>query len=183
MLGNFQERSYIVVWTLQSQKPYRKKFFCVKLFKHIDLNKFRLCGRLFHSLRNLNYPLPSGLNLQFTFYKARNQLLIDVKNASAGEDYKIEIAYLELYIPKVIISESVYNAIEHKLSNKCLLRYHFDRIGKYFGILLRRLLSTTDVSSQILTGGVFQWESASLFNVDQVPPKFIIAVSKLIRAR
>ena len=63
-----------------------------------------------------------------------------MKNASAGEEYKIEIAYLELYIPKVIISESVYNAIEHKLSNKCLLRYHFDRIGIYFGRQSRILL-------------------------------------------
>ena len=35
---------------------------------------------------------------------------------------------MELYIRKIIINESVYNAIEAKLASKQLMKYNFNRV-------------------------------------------------------
>ena len=63
---------------------------------------------------------------QFTFYKAADKLLVDAKEET--ESFKIKLIYMELYIRKIIINESIYNAIEVKLANKELLKYNFNRV-------------------------------------------------------
>ena len=77
--------------------------------------------------------------MQFTFYKAADKLLVNAKQNA--DTFKIKIVYMELYIRKIIINESVYSAIEARLAQKQLLKYNFNRI---------------DVSAHIVQGKLFQ---------------------------
>ena len=84
--------------------------------------------------------------------------------------------YMELYIRKIIINESVYNSIEAKLASKALLRYHFNRVDVTTHIVQGKCeLYICNIPKLCFAkGGILHWESSSLFNPDQVPPKILI---------
>ena len=46
----------------------RKKLYCVE--NRNETKVVPLCGKLFHPLRNAQYPIPSGISSVFTFLKA-----------------------------------------------------------------------------------------------------------------
>ena len=94
-----------------------------------------------HLKRTLREPLPSGLNINFCFQKNDDRILVD--SFEDGKIFKVEIAYFELYVQRVIILPSIEISLEKRMKNEPL-RYQYSHIN---------------LQTQILPGGVLQWES------------------------
>ena len=80
----------------------RKKLFCAE--SRDEVKVVPLCGKLFHPLRNAQYPIPSGISSCFTFMKARDEHLV---NSRTGGKFRILLEYLELYCLKVMQEYSI----------------------------------------------------------------------------
>ena len=72
-------------------------------------------GPLYSTISNNSYPIPSDIEISIAMTRNKNEVLIVQNDDSKNDTFRIELMYLELCVPRIIVKAEVQHHIENIL--------------------------------------------------------------------
>ena len=101
----------------------RKEMYCIK-DSDPDTQSAKvlnLRGPLYSNISSNPWPIPSEIDIYLSMTRNKNEVLItqtDSQNEIKSDTFRINLEYLEIIVPRLIIDPSIHNAIEKELVKK-----------------------------------------------------------------
>ena len=112
-----------------------------------DKDTVDLTGPLYSTISNNSYPIPSDIEISIAMTRNKNEVLIVQNDNSKNDTFRIELMYLELCVPRIIVKAEVQHHIENILKKKPI----------------ELLYNRFELRSFLINSGTISWDSDSLF--------------------
>ena len=126
----------------------RQKLYCKN---DDDVNKnanlVHLRGPLYSSVSSNPWPIPSEIDIVLSMTRNKNEVLITQNDDVKNDVFRINLEYIEVVIPRIVIDPNIHSKIEKELEKKSI-EMVYNRI---------------DVRSFVIGPGSLNFDSGSLF--------------------
>ena len=91
----------------------RQDFWCDKEIVH-------LTGPLYSTISNNSYPIPSDIEISISMTRNKNEVLITQSDPTKSDTFRMQLDYLEIIVPRIVIKAEVQHHIENLLKKNQL---------------------------------------------------------------
>ena len=77
-----------------------------------------LTGPLYSTISNNSYPIPSDIEISISMTRNKNEVLIVQNDTNKSDTFRMQLYYLEIIVPRIVIKAEVQHHIENLLTKK-----------------------------------------------------------------
>ena len=106
-----------------------------------------LTGPLYSTISNNSYPIPSDIEISISMTRNKNEVLIVQNDTNKSDTFRMQLDYLEIIVPRIVIKAGVQHHIENLLK-KTPIELFYNRF---------------ELRSFVINQNQLTWQSDSLF--------------------
>ena len=118
----------------------RQNLWCEKGLVH-------LTGPLYSTISNNSYPIPSDIEISISMTRNKNEVLIVQNDTNKSDTFRMQLDYLEIIVPRIVIKAEVQHHIENLLKRKPIELFY----------------NRFELRSFVINQNQLTWQSDSLF--------------------